>query len=680
MQDNGSWRGPSTVWVNGGIRNFHWRELCYGDGFDTVPDPEDSMRGYAMSQEGYLYRWNLRTGELKDIRPEPVKQGELLRFNWNAGIAVDPFDAGTLYYGSQYVHKSIDRGETWTVISGDLTTNRPEWQKQDESGGITLDVTGAENFTSVTVIAPSPLQEGVLWAGTDDGRLHVTRDGGATWTSVEKHLPGVPENTWIPHIAPSRFEAGSAFVVCDDHRRSNWTPYVLKTADFGATWTSLATDEIWGYALVIEQDPMQPDLLYLGTEFGLYLSLNGGKTWFKWTHGVPTVSVMDLVVHPREHDLVLGTHGRSAYVLDDVRPLREITEAVTARKMHLFQAPPAQQYRRSRAPSTRNAGTNEYRGESRAYGALLTFWMNFDGLPHPDEERERARSEAERKIKAESETKADDAGEEDGKPEEGPQVTVEILNPDGEVIRTFERDVHLGVNRVAWDLRMDPFEEARRPDRDYDDERGGPEVLPGPYTVRMKYEDQEVRGEVQVLPDPRREPDEQARRANFEAVLRAGRMQETAARAIERLARTRIDLDRVMTRMKGDEKKKKDKAGVKRTDEEREAHEALVDSGKTLGKKLKEVENLFWTAEPGQAIGPGRHVLRKVGYIMRSLGSTWDTPTPAQLAYLEEADAALREALAELNRFFEEEVAAFQRQTEAAGIRLFKIEDPLRIE
>ena len=187
MQDNGSWKGPSTVLENGGIRNFHWAEVGFGDGFDTSPDPEDSMRGYAMSQEGFLIKWDLRNGERKDIRPAPAPGGHL-RFNWNAGFAQDPFDAATIYYGSQFVHRSLDRGESWQVISDDLTSDNPEWQKQAESGGLTPDVTGAENFTSIVAIAPSPIAEGVLWVGTDDGRLHLTRDGGATWASLESKL------------------------------------------------------------------------------------------------------------------------------------------------------------------------------------------------------------------------------------------------------------------------------------------------------------------------------------------------------------------------------------------------------------------------------------------------------------------------------------------------------------
>ncbi|HYO78243.1 MAG TPA: hypothetical protein VE010_17415, partial [Thermoanaerobaculia bacterium] len=246
MQDNGSWKGPNTTWETGGIRNWDWQEVGFGDGFGTLPMPDDSMSGYAMSQEGFIIRWNLHTGERKDIRPAPTGEGPGtlagdLRFNWNAAIALDPFDPNGVYFGSQQIHKSTNRGDSWTRISPDLTTNRKEWQNQAKSGGLTPDVTAAENFTTIITIAPSPIERGVIWAGTDDGRVHVTRDGGANWTSVEGNIKGVPANTWVPEIKASRHNAGTAFIVFDDHRRSNWTPYVYRTTDFGKTWTSLAT-------------------------------------------------------------------------------------------------------------------------------------------------------------------------------------------------------------------------------------------------------------------------------------------------------------------------------------------------------------------------------------------------------------------------------------------------------
>ncbi len=206
LQDNGSWRGPSSVRQNGGIRNHFWKALAGGDGFETLPDPADSQQGYALWQGGNLMRWNLRTGEVKDIKPAPLSDVRL-RFNWNAGLAVDPFAPATVYLGSQFLHRSSDRGETWTAISPDLTSNNPEWQKADESGGLTPDVTNAETFTTIVTIEPSKKERGLIWVGTDDGRLQLTRDGGATWTSVEGNLQGVPAHSWVPAVQASTMRA-----------------------------------------------------------------------------------------------------------------------------------------------------------------------------------------------------------------------------------------------------------------------------------------------------------------------------------------------------------------------------------------------------------------------------------------------------------------------------------------
>jgi photosystem II stability/assembly factor-like uncharacterized protein len=212
LQDNGSWRGPSEVWENAGIRNLHWQEVGFGDGFDTIPDPEYSRRGYVMSQGGNLSRWDLDTGEQRSIRPDPQAPDVDLRFNWNAGFAQDPFDPATIYYGSQYLHKSEDRGETWTAISDDLTSNDPEMQTFRESGGLTYDVTAAENYTSIVAVAPSKQEQDLIWVGTDDGRVHVTRDGGQNWNRIDGRARGVPEGAWVPMIAPSPHEPGAAFV------------------------------------------------------------------------------------------------------------------------------------------------------------------------------------------------------------------------------------------------------------------------------------------------------------------------------------------------------------------------------------------------------------------------------------------------------------------------------------
>ena len=240
------------------------------------------------------------------------------------------------------MHKTTTRGDSWQIISGDLTTNDPEKQRQDESGGITRDATGAENHTTITTIAPSPAEKEVIWVGTDDGRVHITRSSGGDWEEVGERIRGVPDATWVPHIEASFHSGGTAYVVFDDHRRGNWDPFIYRTEDYGRQWENIAEDSgIWGFVHTVEEDPITPNLLFAGTEFGLYVSLNRGADWFPWRHGVPPVPVRSIVIHPRDHDLVIGTHGRAIYIMDDIRPLRTMAEdpGILTSPVHLFRPP-----------------------------------------------------------------------------------------------------------------------------------------------------------------------------------------------------------------------------------------------------------------------------------------------------------------------------------------------------
>ncbi|MEQ8811638.1 MAG: hypothetical protein RIE59_21385, partial [Imperialibacter sp.] len=343
MQDNGSWRGPSQSLHNGGIRNGYWDEIAFGDGFDVVPVPGDLRYGYGMSQGGFLSYLDFETGFSQFIKPNHP-DNVFLRFNWNAGIAQDPFDANTIYYGSQFIHKSTDRGQNWSLISGDLTTNDPEKTKL-ETGGLTFDATGAENHCTILAISPSPLDKNVIWAGTDDGNLQLTRDGGKTWTNLSANIKGLPKGAWIPQINASTYNAGEAFVVVNDYRRGNWAPMLYQTKDFGKTWVNLVNEQkVYGYVLSMVQDPIEPKLMFVGTEFGLYVSIDAGQNFTKWTNDYPTVSTYDLKIHPREHDLLMGTFGRALWVMDDIRPLREMASKgaqVIAQPLYAYPAPDA---------------------------------------------------------------------------------------------------------------------------------------------------------------------------------------------------------------------------------------------------------------------------------------------------------------------------------------------------
>lgn len=465
MQDNGSWRGPSDLWEDGGIRNYHWQEVGFGDGFGTLIDPTDSDLGYSMSQGGGLVRFDLRTGERKGIRPW-APDGIELRFNWNAAIATDPLEMGSIYYGSQFVHKTADRGESWQIISGDLTTNDPEKQRQDESGGLTRDATGAETHTTILTIAPSPVEAEVIWVGSDDGQVHLTLSGGGEWEEVGQRIRGVPEGTWVPHIEPSKHDSGTAYVVFDDHRRGNWEPYIYRTEDYGRRWRNLADEElIWGFVHTLEEDPVTPNLLFAGTEFGLYVSLNRGEDWFLWRHGVPPAPIRSLVIHPRDHDLVIGTHGRAIYVLDDIRPLRALAETpgLMAIPVHVYDPPPAYLRGVSAVDGYHFAADAIFRGETRTPGAVLTY----------------------------SVAQGSDGG----------VASIEVLDASGEVIRTLEGPTGTGLNRVVWDLReTSPFRGQAGGGRF---RPTGLEVLPGTYEIRVRVAGSESSNRLEVLPDPR---------------------------------------------------------------------------------------------------------------------------------------------------------------------------------
>jgi photosystem II stability/assembly factor-like uncharacterized protein len=664
MQDNGSWRGPAEVWENAGIRNLHWQEVGFGDGFDTVPDPENSRRGYVMSQGGYLSRWNLDIGELRMIRPAPPAPGIELRFNWNAGIAQDPFDAATLYYGSQYVHQSADRGETWSVISGDLTTNNPDWQTYKESGGLTYDVTAAENFTTIVAIAPSPLQSGTLWVGTDDGRVHVTRDGGQTWSRIDERARGVPPGSWVPMIAASPHDPGTAFVVFDNHRRGDMQPYAFRVSGYGRDWENLVSDPVSGYALSILQDHQDPGLLFLGTEFGLFVSTDGGGEWFKFSAGVPTVSVMDMAIQRRENDLVLGTHGRSAYVLDDYSALRGLQAESLQQRLQIRSTVPGQQYTARQTPSTRFTGSGEFRAENEPYGVMITFVASGQDLPHPDADSERVRKAGLTGAARAGQT--DDSGE-----KQLPKVEMTIQDATGKTVRRQRFPVHQGLNRVVWNMRHDGVRPLPAPDAP-DTEDGlpdGPEVPPGQYRVALSLTSEQgdiatAESPIEVVPDPRSTVTPAAQRQNYEVQLSLQRLRDGAVSSVERIVRLRADTETVIELI-GHRKPAAAEldAGL----------QSLLERAEAVKKDLEGLEERFRVPPETKGIPYDEdRVVNQIELADEYVSSTREAPTVTALAYRDLAERSLDEANAALDRFIDSELAEFRRAVESAGIGLFE--------
>ena len=500
LQDNGSWYGPSTVWENKGILNAHWFRVGGGDGFSVMPDFSDPDHfGYSMSQGGNLQHFDKVTGARRSIRPVHP-DGDELRFNWNAGLTSDPFQTEKIYLGSQYLHQSTDQGRSWEIISPDLTTDDPAKQRYFESGGLTGDASGAETHTTIISIGPSFLEEGLIWVGTDDGNVQITQDGGNTWENVRDSIGGLPHGIWISDVQPSKHQTGRAYLVAEDHRRGDWTPHVYVTEDYGLTWRSLASENIDGFVHAIEEDPENPNLLFLGTEFGLRVSLDRGDSWMRYTSGVPAVPIRDLIVHPRDGDLVLGTHGRSLIVLDDIRPLRELASDSTIQNamIHVFSPPPAYDVNIAEAIGYRSTGHAMQQAETRPNGALISFWSV-----------------------------------------EGGQGQVTVTSESMDTVYSQVVSANPGVTRFSWDLRPGGDADLMR----FPEQMS---VFPGTYSVTVSIGDIWSSSNLEVSGDPRNPRDMEDLVAKREALVMMVEITRSVDEAREELERLMLGVENVL--------------------------------------------------------------------------------------------------------------------------------------
>ncbi len=656
MQDNGSWRGPAYVWKRQGIRNSYWQEISFGDGFDVVPDLENSQYGYTMSQQGFVQRYDHITGNNYIVRPTPPDATTKLRFNWNAAIGQDPFDASTVYFGSQFVHKSTDKGLTWSVISPDLTTNDPEKQKQSESGGLSMDATGAENHTTILVIEPSPIEKDMLWTGSDDGRVHYTQNGGADWIDVTKNIKGLPAGSWIPQIKASNKNKGEALLIANDYRRFNYTPYAYRTKNYGKTWERIVDGtDVQSYALSIVEDPENANLLFLGTDDGLYISFDGATSWQKWTEGFPTVSTKDLVIHPREHDLVIGTFGRAAWVLDDIRPLRAIAadRTILNADAKLFTPPTAYQAAIQQPTGSRFGGDALYNAENRKLGAMITYFIK---------EGKKKSAKPEKKDDAEKE---EDSSEETKKEMTGVQkkdsIQFEFLNGD-QVIRTlkFKTPEKAGFHRIYWSMDEKGPDRPSRKISKRKGERGGRSVKPGTYNVRMSFGDVSEEKMITVKSDPRLEVDENSTNEIYEASSKIAAMTQTAADAVKQLNESKNVANKYSKELKElDKKKYKDQ--IKASADIVKAIDAVI--ALYIGKEDK---------RQGITRNLETNVMQRIGnasYYTQTR-QTGLTSTEKQLIAFAETD--LKSALEATNTFFTDKWKTYRTSIEALEVSPFK--------
>jgi photosystem II stability/assembly factor-like uncharacterized protein len=480
LQDNNAWCGPSMSMNPRGIGNADWFTIGGGDGFYAQVDPTDPNTVYTESQDGNVLRRDLRTGEQRSIRPQPAEGERPYRFQWNSPIVTSAHDPRTIYYAGNFVFRSNDRGDSWSKVSPDITTGAdrlampimgraPDKQTRSRHDGV-------RHWPAATTLSESPLTASVLWVGTDDGMLHVTRDGGKTWKNVFERVTGVPRGTYVSRVVASRHAEGTAYVTFDGHRSNDFGIYVYATADYGETWKKITAGlpDDHGTINVIREHPRKADLLFAGGEYGAFVSFTRGTSWAPLKLNLPTVPVDDILIHPRDNDLILGTHGRSIWVLDDVTPLVELDEKVLASDLHVFSTRPAVQFRQW--ANSGSTGDREFFGANPPVGAILHYYLK-------------------------------------AKPADGDQVRVVVQDKSGKTVRTISNGPkEAGVNRVAWDTRMDPPVAPPQPGSGGTGGggggfggfgAGGPRVDPGEYTFKVSVGTLEASGTVTVQEDPR---------------------------------------------------------------------------------------------------------------------------------------------------------------------------------
>jgi photosystem II stability/assembly factor-like uncharacterized protein len=503
LQDNSSWVGDSQY--PGGITNHRWENMYIGDGFWMFPDPADADYIYAEYQGGEIGRVNRYTHEARNIKPRP-NYNEKLRYNWNTPIALSPNEKGTIYVGAQFLFRSRDHGQSWERISPDLTTNDPQKQKQEQSGGVTVDNSSAEMHTTIYSISESPKDKNLIWVGTDDGNLQITRDSGKTWNNVVGNVPALPKNSWVNWVQASNFDAATAYAAFDRHTFGDMAPYVFKTTDYGKTWTPLVTGKdaktVRGYAHVIKEDLEKPELLFLGTEFGLWISIDAGKTWaqFKGNH-FPAVAVRDLAIQPRENDLVLATHGRGIWIVDDIVPLRNLTNDLTSQEVAFVMARPVQQ--RIEGSGGWANGDAVFVGDNPPDAAVITYYQR------------------ERHLFG--------------------KLKIEILDSTGRVVDEVPASKRPGLNRVTWSMREKP---PRVPPAAQIAVAGtrGPRLVPGDYTVRLTKAGKSYETKLTVGLDRRAKFTAEDRKAQYDAAMKVQTLFNDESALMDRILVLRRDV------------------------------------------------------------------------------------------------------------------------------------------
>ncbi|MCP2606563.1 hypothetical protein NLC27_03300, partial [Candidatus Aminicenantes bacterium AC-708-I09] len=600
LQDNGTWAGPSSTKYAVGITNEDWYKVGGGDGFYAQVDPIDHNIVYIESQNGNLMRFNLKTGQRRAIRPIPKKEGEEYRFNWNSPLLISPHDSKTIYYGGNKLFISHDRGETWEETI-DLTKQIDRDKLKimgvplsDEN--ILSKNDGISSYGNITTISESPIRKGLIWVGTDDGNLQVSLDGGKTWENVVNRIKGVPEYTPVTRVIASRFREGRAYVTFDGHTRDDFTPYVFVTEDYGKTWKSLRSNLPDGVTInVIREHHRNPNLLFIGTEFGAYFTIDRGKKWVKFKN-LPTVPVDDIAIHPRENDLIFGTHGRSVWILDDITPLEQLTQAVLDSDFYLFDIRPTTIF--SYISHKGNLGHKFFTAPNPPFGAIINYYLK-------------------EKLKE--------------------KVKIIIFDSKGKKIRELSGPSKQGINRINWDLRYESPKVERRERRGFFGVPRAPFVLPDTYQVKLVVGEKEMNKTVKIELDSMYEISFEEYKTWHDDLLKLMGI-------FEKISKTSQKIEKIETRLNDIEKKLKEIEG---TDE-------LINKVNDFKEKISEIKNSLIGGKDYRS--RRRSVRGRIMMLYYSISSYIAPPTPPQKQEIDRISKKSKELIERFNTLIETEI------------------------
>jgi len=578
LQDNGSWMGPSKK--SGGIRNSDWQSIGFGDGFYAYGDPSDPDITYSQAQGGRIFRTNHRTGENKYIRPFPDEDYKTLRFNWNTPVVFGR-KSGWIYVGAQYIFRSKDKGDSFEKISPDLTTNDPMRQKQEQSGGLTIDNSTAENNTTVFSICESPLDENIIWAGTDDGNVQLTSDGGKSWSKLNNYIPGLPPLAFISHIDADNKNKNGAWITVDAHRNGDLKPYVYYTDDLGKTWKSLVTGSLKGFCHVIKQDPVNPDLIFLGTESGLFISFNRGGEWIRFKNKVPQTGIYDIAFQPNQNDLVLATHGRGIIVIDDLTALRSINPVLMSQDFAFLPMRPY--YFTSETGMQDFPSDAEFVGPNPSGSAMICYYLK------------------NRHIFGE--------------------MYLELYDTQGKFMKKLPAGTRKGINIIQIATAFDPPKVPKSPNI-LGEAAFGPEYQPGSYTVKVVKGNENYTTNL-VLNDVKNQPHSaEDRRLQRETLMIAFNLLEKLARVDQLILNTRDSLKTRSSVLKG--------SGLKK-------NQALILECEKMHEQISATQS-------GEGGITGQVRLREnIAEIYSAVGSYRGRPTNLQIKALDLYDSQVRE-------------------------------------